>query len=128
MFIDKVRKVVLFIMSSIDIFGRSVTGKSGDRGEMGPPGPRGPPGTGGIESITRWFPSLALSEFRKTKLSCLLLKKTSDDLQLGEGGKYIKWLSHSKSKHHAVAVIPSSIILFVKEEKNGLRFKDFIQD
>ena len=73
MSVDEVHKVVLFIMSSIDIFGRSVTGKSGDRGEMGPPGPRGPPGTGGIESITRWFPSLALSEFRKTELSCLLL-------------------------------------------------------
>ena len=111
-------------MSSIDIFGRSVTGRSGDRGETGPPGPRGPAGVGGLEMITRWFPALALEEFRKIELSCLLLKNPHEDLLVGSGGKYVKWLSHKKFGHDAQAVIPSKHVLHIREEKNALHFKD----
>ena len=111
-------------MSSIDIFGRSVTGRSGDRGETGPPGPRGPAGVGGLEMITRWFPALALEEFRKIELSCLLLKNPHEDLLVGSGGKYVKWLSHKKFGHDAQAVIPSKHVLHIREEKNALYFKD----
>ena len=111
-------------MTSIDIFGRSVRGKSGDRGEIGPPGPPGPAGIGGIEAITRWFPSLALAEFRKLESSCLLLKDPHSDLHIGQGQKYVKWLSHSTSKHHAEAVFPSSHVLHIKEGRNGLLFKN----
>ena len=107
MYIRKQTTLHFIIMSSIDIFGRSVRGKSSDRGEIGPPGPPGPAGIGGIEAITRWFPLMALAEFRKLELTCLLLKNPHDDLNIGQGGKYVKWLSHSQSKHHAKAVIPS---------------------
>ena len=122
-YIDVAHRQLQLIMSSIDIFGRS-TGRSGDRGEIGPPGPRGPTGVGGLESITRWFPALALEEFRKIELSCLLLKEPDKDLLVGGGGKYVKWKSHLQFGHDAKGVIPSAHVLFVKKGKNALYFKN----
>ena len=124
MYIDVVHGQLQLIMSSIDIFGRSAKGRSGDRGEIGPPGPRGPAGAGGLEMITRWFPALALEEFRKMELSCLLLKDPHKDLHVGSGGSYVKWLSHKKFGRDAEAVIASTQVLHIREGRNALYFNE----
>ena len=116
-------------------------GSSGDKGERGPvgitgpPGPvgpsgsrgpsgfRGPPGIGGIKDMIRWFPDLALSEFRKNEKTCLLLTDPHKDLDVGQGSKYVTWESRATlSGYNAKAIFPSDHYLNIAEKKYALLF------
>ena len=97
----------------VSIFG--VGGGRGPRGPAGPAGPRGP----GID-LLRWFPNLALREFREIETCCLLLKN-KDDLIGKEGTGYTTWKSHSGP--NATAVKPSQHVLPV-DDQYALQFTD----
>lgn len=99
-------------------------GPKGSQGVKGSPGSRGPAGIGGIKDMIRWFPDLALSEFRKREQVCLLLTDPAKDLHIGPGQKYVTWLSRSSnSGHDAVGVFPSEKVLNIAEHKYALLFE-----
>ena len=60
-------------------------GPAGSKGPVGAPGPEGPTGARGpadsMKNITRWFPDLALTQFRKYEETCFLLSDVAKDLQ-----------------------------------------------
>ena len=98
----------------VSIFG--VGGRRGPRGPRGPAGPRGP----GIDLI-RWFPNLALREFREIETCCLLLKN-KDDLIGKEGIGYTTWKSRS-GHSNARGVKPSKHVVSV-DDQYALQFTD----
>ena len=110
----------------VNIFGSSSSGKRGPpgpQGEPGPPGKKGRDGTGGIQSIVRWLPHIALEQFRKNETSCLLLTHPSTDLK-AENGKYVKWNSRSDSKLDAIGVYPSTKIVDIPDHRHALQFQN----
>ena len=81
---------------NIDIFGRSGSKRRGGGGTIGPPGPTGPPGPpgrGGLEDVIRWFPPLALREFRRVEQYCLLIESRNDYVYDKTSSSYTSWLS-----------------------------------
>ena len=110
----------------LDIFGRGVSRESlrGPAGQIGPIGPRGPAGIGGLKDMVRWFPQLTLEQFRKYENSCLLLLDPNTDLHVGQGGKYVTWVSQrTNSKNDAKAIFPSGKIRNIGKKKHALIFE-----
>lgn len=100
---------------NIDIFGRSKR-RGGGTGAMGPPGPSGPPGPpgkGGLEDIIKWFPPLALREFRRVEQYCLLIESSKDYVYDRTSSNYISWLSRrtGNGKKKAKARYPCQTLI-----------------
>ena len=107
----------------MNVFGGSTRLARGPRGLRGEKGEKGEKGEDGIKAIVRWFPDMALSEFRKSEKCCLLITDPSLDLVLGKGGKYIAWCSRATTtKHDAEAIRPSGKIVNIKNGKHALVF------
>ena len=57
-------------------------------------------------------------------MCCFTLADPHKDLQIGAGGVYSTWLSHSKAKLNAVAMKPSKHILHISKTHNALVFEN----
>lgn len=103
---------------------RGVPGSVGPTGDRGPSGKSGIAGVGGIADACRWIPKLVLKEFQKDEICRFTHADSSKHLQVGVGGAYTTWISHSNVKKNAVAVQPSKHILHISEKHNALVFEN----